>query len=65
MTCPGCSRDVTLIGGLCGHCSSTLASALADGFEDLDFDAEVVDVAKHQGNHYYVRFDIGDGDVDA
>lgn len=66
MTCPGCSRDVTLVGGLCGHCSSTIASALAEGFEDLDFDADVVDVYEHEDGHYHVRFDIDeDGGRDA
>lgn len=59
MTCPGCSREVTLIGGLCGHCSSKISRGVSDAIEDLDFDAEVVDVSEHEDGYYHVRFDLG------
>jgi hypothetical protein len=42
--CLGCSRDVTLIGGLCGHFESGISSGVSEAIDELDFDAEVVDV---------------------
>ena len=59
MTCPGCSREVTLIGGLCGHCSSKLSRGVTEAIEDLDFEAEVVDVSEHEDGYHHVRFDLG------
>lgn len=36
MTCPRCEREVTLIGGICGHCSSEIAASVKEGFEDIE-----------------------------
>jgi len=58
LTCPGCSRDVTLIGGLCGHCESTVSRGLADALDELDFDAEIVDVYEHEDGYFHARFDV-------
>lgn len=60
MTCPGCSRDVTLIGGLCGHCDSKISRAVKDAIDELDFDGEIVDVSLHKDGYYHVRIDGGD-----
>lgn len=60
MTCPGCSRDVTLIGGLCGHCESTVASAVSDAIDDLDLDGEVVDVYRDEDGYFHARFTGGE-----
>lgn len=45
MTCPGCERDVTLLGGFCGHCGSKISRAVNEAIEGLDvLDGSVVDV---------------------
>ena len=59
MTCPGCSREVTLIGGLCGRCSSRISRGVSEAIEDLDFQVEIVDVSEHEDSYYHARFDLG------
>lgn len=60
MTCPACRRDVTLIGGLCGHCERAVASAIGDALEDVEFTGEVVDVFKHRDGTFHVRLEEGE-----
>lgn len=66
MTCPGCEREeVTLIGGYCGHCSSTIAGAVDDALDELDvLDGTVVDVSAWKDGYLHIRVDV-DGGADA
>ncbi|QLG63100.1 hypothetical protein [Halorarum salinum] len=61
VTCPACEREnVALIGGLCGHCKTTVASAITDALEDVEFASEVVDVFKHRDGYYHLRLKEGE-----
>lgn len=61
-SCPSCAREVTLIGGYCGHCTSMIASAVDDALESEDVvDAGVVDVSEHEDGYLHVRLDVDEG----
>lgn len=57
MTCPGCGRQVTLVGGICGHCSTDIAVAVGDALDSLSLDVEldVRAVDKYQDGDIHVR----------
>ena len=59
MTCLACTREVTLIGGLCGHCESAVASAVNDALEDVEFTGDVVDIFRHRDGYFHVRVEEG------
>lgn len=54
MTCPRCGREVTLIGGLCGHCSSEISIAFKESFDE---NVEVKHVSYSDGT-YNIEFEL-------
>lgn len=57
--CPGCDREVTLIGGYCGHCTSEIARAITTALADLDVvDAEIEDVGMQTDGYLHVRLAV-------
>lgn len=60
MTCPGCDRDgVALIGGYCGHCTTTISRAVGDALDEISgvVDGDVVEVYRHEDGKLHVTID--------